>query len=201
MSNILNKITFEDKEDLINLSSDSNKVLTAANINEIKDVVNNLIDSYINILSYDKIFKYIRFNIPKGLIDNNFYSLKIQLSANKDFSDLKEVNCFPTLTLGENSYSLEEDSSSIFSIFKNGKWISYKNLILTSDDEDSEIKINIQNLLKNENNIPFFGRYKLINLTNSSESQWYGFALGFSTYKNKDFFEPTLKEIKIVRTI
>ena len=192
MSNELRKITFEDKEDLINLNSDSNKILTAANINEIKDVVNNLIDN-LDVLTCDKVFKYIRFNVPKGLIDNTFYSLKIELSTNKNFSIFEEINCYPTLIPGEINYLLEEDQNSIFSIL-------FKNLILTKDDEDSEIKINIENYLKNENNIPFFGRYKLINLTNSVESQWYGFTLGFSTYKDDEYFNRSLKEVKIVRT-
>ena len=200
MSNILNKITFEDKEDLINLNTDSNKVLTADNINEIKNTVNTLIDDYYNILTYDQIFKHIRFNIPKGLIKDNFYSLKIQLSSNRNFSEPKEIICYPTLTGGQNNYTLEEDNNSGFSIFKNDNWISYKNLILMNEDEDTEVKIDIQDFIKDENNIPFFGRYKLINLTSSEESVWHGFALGFSTYKNSDFFPSTLKEIKIVRT-
>lgn len=199
MSHTLTKILFNDKEDLVNINADSKYVLTASNINEIKDVVNNIIDNFNEILTFDKFFKYIRFNIPKGLIKNQFYSLKIQLSKDPDFLDIKEIICYPTITLGESSYELENDNTSIFSIFKNDIWNSYKNLFFTSDDEDLEIKIDIQNIIKNEDAIPFFGRYKLINLTSSDESEWKGFALGFSNYKNKEYFPSDLKELKIVR--
>ena len=198
MSHSLTKILFNDKEDLININADSKYVLTASNVNEIKDIVNSLIDEYDSILTYDQIFKYIRFNVPKDLIKNQFYSLKIQLSSEPEFLNIKEIVCYPSLSLGETLYENEEDNNSIFSIFKNNIWKSYKNLILTSDDEDTEVKINIQNFIKDETSIPFFGRYKLINLSTSNESEWQGFVLGFSNYKNNEYFKADLKEVKIV---
>ena len=201
MNHILAKILFNDKEDLININANSKNVLTAENINEIKSVVNSLIDDYATVLTYDQIFKYIRFNVPKGLVKNQFYSLKIQLSEDPNFSNIKEIVCYPTLTPGESLYELENDSSSAFSVFKNNVWNSYKNLIITSDDEDTEIKIDIQNHIKNESSIPFFGRYKLINLTADEESEWFGFALGYSNYKDDEYFSTELKEVKLIRKI
>lgn len=198
MNNTLNKISFNDKEDFVNYNEDSKYILTAANVNEIKNVVNDLIDEFSNILTYEQIFKYIRFNVPNNLAKNQFYSLKIQLSENSDFLNVNELNCYQTNNEeGTESYELEEDESGSFSIFKNNIWKTYKNLILTSDDEDTEVKINIENIIKNSNSVPFFGRYKLINLSTSDESEWFGFILGFSNYKIDDFFQTDLKEIRI----
>lgn len=173
MSHISRKILFNDKEDLININNDSKYVLTAENINEIKDVVNSIVDDYNDILTYDSFFKYIRFNVPKGLIKNQFYSLKIQLSKNQSFLNIKEIICYPTLSLGENFYNEEIDASSIFGIFKDNVWKSVKNLIFRNEDEDTEVKINIQDFIRDDDAIPFFGRYKLVNLTTSIESDWH----------------------------
>ena len=67
MSDIKRRITFNDKEDSTILNPDSKYVLTASNINEIKEVVNNLSDELDNRLRFNHIFKYCRFNIPNSL--------------------------------------------------------------------------------------------------------------------------------------
>mgnify|MGYP007037129645 CR=1 FL=1 len=62
MSDYKRKITFQDKEDSTIINSESKYVLTAENINEIKEVVNNLSDELANRLRFNHIFKFTRFN-------------------------------------------------------------------------------------------------------------------------------------------
>ena len=62
------KIEFNDKQNSI-LYNDTNEkfLLTAENVNEIKEVVNNLSDSLSSYVSESAILKYLTFIIPKSL--------------------------------------------------------------------------------------------------------------------------------------
>lgn len=206
---MLKKITFENKEDIVNLNSDSKFVLTASNVNEIKDVVNSLSDDLDNRITISEIFRYFRFNIPIGLDwhNNSFYIIKLELSKFNDFSNVIEINCAPNIQRFEDYYENnyrsfpEVNNETYFKVFKNGSWKNVSDVIFTCEDEGAEVQIDLYEYIKdfgkNLSNFPFFGRYKLINLNGGFESEWNGFSLTFSNYNNELNFKPDYNRIEI----
>lgn len=188
------KISFLDKQNLNEVNENERYVLTAENVNEIKSVVNELSELLANRLVWSDFFKYIHFKIPSGLKSGEKdvikYTLKIQLSDKQDFLTYNEINL---------SDDFEEP---IVTIFKNDKWISVKNLIFTAEDALKDIQVDLQkytnNIDFNEGYIPYFGRYKIIDLTNNKEFDWEGFSLSFSNIPINSLFDKDFKEIRII---
>lgn len=113
------KITFNDKQNSILYNNINDKyLLTAENINEIKNTVNNLSDSLSSYVKSSDILKYLTFIIPKSFNENCEYSFKLQISTNFNFNNFIE-------------FSLTENSSN-FKIFKNGIWTNISNKKITS---------------------------------------------------------------------
>lgn len=177
------KITFNDKEDSVLLNSDSKFVLTAANINEIKEVVNNLSDELDKRLRFNQVFKYLKFNVPSTLKDNCNYSFEFELSENENF---------------ENSilFSLINDFQK-FSIFENNNWnILTSKKFITSNYKNKSLKIDISSVISDDFK-PYFGRYRWKNETTLEIQEYQGFSLGVSEYNDKNFDGLFIKNIYI----
>lgn len=106
MSNDNPKITFNNKQDSYILNQNSRFVLTADNVNEIKNVVNALSDKLSNVGKFSHIFKYIRFALPT-LNDNSNYDFIVELADNEKFIDNASKN------LKKIQISLSTDSRTI----------------------------------------------------------------------------------------
>jgi hypothetical protein len=184
MSDYKRKITFQDKEDSTIINSESKYVLTAENINEIKEVVNNLSDELANRLRFNHIFKFTRFNVPNTLKDDCNYTFKFELSNDPSFS--KNIR---TITL--------KNDFSIFSIFENNKWVKLNSArTITKNDIDKVLKADISSIISDEEKY-YFGRCKWINETSNEEDQWQGFALSIFEYNDKDFDKKLVKDLYI----
>ena len=147
----LKKITFDYKEDDNIINPSSTYIVTADNVNEIKDVVNNLVDEASGVVSPLQLFKYFRFIVPNNLLEDINYSIKFELSKNADFSQpIIQVYC--------------NEEKNIFSKFEDGEWKSLNNISFTSLSANTEFRIDlydyIENYFNEYNEIPFFGRYK-----------------------------------------
>lgn len=105
----LPKITFKDKQDSWQRNEDSKYVLTADNINEIKNVVNSLSDEIGNSIKFSDVYGELRVQVPSDLEGRKKYNLEIQISDDPAFSSIAASASFI-------------DSPSLFSEFKNGKW-------------------------------------------------------------------------------
>jgi hypothetical protein len=183
MSDIKRRITFNDKEDSTILNPDSKYVLTASNINEIKEVVNNLSDELDNRLRFNHIFKYCRFNIPNSLKTDCDYSFEFEISDDKNFE-----NNVTTITL--------KDNFSKFEKFEKGQWIVLTSDTITKNDINKTIKFDISNIVSDTNKC-YFGRYKWINKTINEEQEWQGFCLSVFEYNDQDFESSILKDVYI----
>lgn len=105
----LPKIVFKDKQDSWQRNEDSKYVLTADNINEIKNVVNSLSDEIGNSIKFSDVYGELRVQVPSDLEGRKKYNLEIQISDDPTFSSIAASASFI-------------DSPSLFSEFKNGKW-------------------------------------------------------------------------------
>lgn len=185
MNELKRKITFENKEDSINLNPDSRYILTANDINEIKEVVNKLSDELDNRLKFNHVFKFSRFNIPSTLKSGYNYNFIFELSD--------DIN-FETNVVSFNSYS---DNYSLFSIFENGTWKQFqKNQFITKNDANKILKVDLSTIISDEKKY-YFGRYKWKNDTINKESDWQGFCLSVYEYNDDDFEKNILDEIYI----
>ena len=105
----LPKITFNDKQDSWQRSEDSRYVLTAGNINEIKNVVNALSDEIGSSIKFSDVYGELRIQVPNDLENEKKYNLEIQISDTPAFSSIVASANFL-------------NDPSLFSEFKNGKW-------------------------------------------------------------------------------
>ena len=195
------KIKFQNKEDAISLNPSSTFILTADNINEIKRVINGLSDFLSVAVDYLQIFRYFRFNIPENLMKDIPYSLDIQLSKYKNFSEVISLSGLYSESM-ENFLDLPiSESETEFSVFKDNSWQYLSAVTFYAYDANKEIRFDILSYLKDvvtfANDIPFFGRYRLINLNDNSKSEWIGFSLSFGNFNNKHLFKTKYKSIKI----
>ena len=139
------KINFEDKtSNYINVNSQY--VLTANEINEIKSVINNLIShTEENIFIFNTITKWLYISIPNKLLEDNIeYSITIELSNNKNF---------------ENSNKKDSKETNGFYKFENDKFIEIH--FITKNDTKILIDISDLNI---KNNKQYFIRYKFNNI-------------------------------------
>jgi len=132
---MLKYIEFEDKESTLSIQSEY--TITSDEANEIKLVVNNIIDTLRNgILDNKTAYKYLKIVVPESIVFDN---ITIEVSPNESFST-------------NNSINLLQDAES-FKIFSNGK---YKNVVNLNDVVDSVV-IQLDDLIyQNSDN---FGRY------------------------------------------
>ena len=167
---ILNRfgIKFEDK--VPTLPIESEYIITAANINEIKDVVNRLVlKANGQKATFSDLFKFVQIVVPESLTANKNYNLLLDFSSTSGF----EAN---TLS----SISLSSDSEK-FKIFKNNEWESLSNSYVNSNDSGKDLIIDIADNLLPEN--PTFIRYKFT--TSGETTEYRSFAVGtndFQTY-------------------
>ena len=172
----LTKINFENKESSV--ITNSLYILNAENINEIKDVVNNLIDYFEETdFKFNDVFKFIAISVPKFFI-NGSYELVLELSYNNSFTVIKKI----TTKLNKEQ----------FYIFNDGKFENFKNLddkdFVDSSDLEKLVLININENLKDKK---YFGRY-YFKLNDKIVSDYYGVSFG-----NNEF---TINEIKFSET-
>ena len=182
------KIEFNNKQNSILYNNTNEKfLLTADNVNEIKEVVNNLSDSLSSYVSESDILKYLTFIIPKSLDENCEYSFRFNASTTLDFTNFVE-------------YSLSENSNN-FKIFKQGIWTDILNNKITVSDFGSAIRLQIDERFPSILNNTLVGRYQWINLTNNDTSHWLGCGIQNTTnYDDVDLFERfELKELYLSR--
>jgi hypothetical protein len=161
------KIEFENKEDSWLLNSNSKYVLTAANINEIKEVVNNISTELESMDLFSSLYKYVRIIIPDGFANGISYECIIEMSSDMNFPQNNELT---------KSLSSKTDTEK-FRIFNNGVWAQLQNSgKLTINDINKSLKIEIKDVIDSMEH-PYFLRYKFVSDTNVS-TDWIGFALG-----------------------
>lgn len=178
------KITFDNKEDSVIINSDSKFVLTAANINEIKEVVNNLSDEIDNRLHFNQIFKYSKFNVPSTLKEGCTYTFELELSENEDFTDSVK-------------FSLENNFEK-FSIFENNIWKNFTSKrYIYANDKNKSLKIDLSDVISDSFK-PYFGRCRWKNETTLEIQDYQGFSLGIFEYNDKKFDDNYIKEFYIV---
>ena len=155
------KIEFNDKQNSI-LYNDTNEkfLLTADNINEIKEVVNNLSDNIIGFVNESDILKYLTFIIPISFDETCEYSFKFQVATNLNFTNPIE-------------YSLSGNSNN-FKIFQQGIWANISNNKIVSSDFGNALQLNIDDRFPLLSNNILVGRYQWINITNNESTQWFG---------------------------
>lgn len=160
------KIEFNDKKNSVLYNEINEKyLLTAENINEIKEVVNNLSDSLSSYVKDVDVLKYLTFIIPTTLDEECEYSFELEIST--------ELN-FPNNSIKTKKYTLSNNYSQ-FSIFRNGVWQQCTNNIkIISTDFGSAIQFNVDENFPSLSNETLVGRYKWINITNNNESEWFG---------------------------
>ena len=140
------KITFQDKQDSWVLNNNSKYVLTAGNVNEIKEVVDNISDTIGGLNLFSDVYKYARFIIPI-LNEACEYELQIEIATNEGFSDPLTISSV--------------DNANLFYIFDGEDWKSFSSLhktTLTASDFNKSICADIKELIRAENS--YFGRYK-----------------------------------------
>ena len=172
-NNLKRKITFNNKEDSVIINSDSKFVLTAENINEIKDVVNNLSDELDRRLRFNEVFKYAKFNVPKTLTDNCQYIFEVELSDNPDFNDPIVLNSI--------------DTFNKFNIFENEKWVVFtSNRYININDVGKSIQINLSEIISDDFK-SYYGRCRWKNINTLENQEYQGFSLGVFEYNDEKF--------------
>ena len=160
------KIEFDDKEDSWILNSNSKYVLTADNVNEIKNVVNNISLELENMNLFSSIYKYVRIVLPSEFAMNAEYICEIELSSDPAFEDRQSTVSFTS-----------ESASSRFKIFKNGQWTNIaQNGKFNGSDVQKSVKIEIIDLIETIVN-PYFIRYRFKD-ADGIAYDWEGFVLG-----------------------
>ena len=166
----LPKINFNDKADSWELNNESKYVLTAKNINEIKKVVNELSNELSESLSFSDVYAYLRIEIPNNLTFGYNYDMQIDISENKEFSDI---------------YSLKlSTNTERFFIFEKSIWKPFNKNYISYQDKNIVLAIKINDLISNKG-LTYFGRYKFINNDNPDEIlNFIGFCLGSYNSEN-----------------
>ena len=155
----MKKITFENKESLLGLSS--RFIVSAEDANEIKTVVNNLVDSYISLQpTMDNMFKYLKINVPTL---STYYDLIIETSPSENFSECSSI--------------ILSDHPENFMIFESNK---FKNIptssVITPKYEGKIIAADISSIVSDENT---YCRYYFKNYIDTEEAPIYHtFVLG-----------------------
>ena len=162
------QITFDDKVD-VNIRNDipTTQILTAENINDIKRVVNQLSNELSTYIVYSDVSNCLIFKIPNSLNSNDDYSFEIDLSTSKDFDQNSNLI----------HYSLSNNYLN-FNIFRNNVWNDCSNNeYITSSDFGSTLLLSADLDFSSES-IPYYGKYRWINLTNYEEStKWFAYLL------------------------
>ena len=181
------KITFNDKENAVNLSDDNRYTLTAEDINEIKDVVNSLSEDLQ--VEIDKEFlpmKFARFIVPSTFSPNASYKLLVQMSKTKDFASYVE-------------FDSRKDKDKFF-IFEDDIWKAKENDYFTRHDAYKTFVLELDEPCQ-------FGRYAWLNVNYNtstgqdeilSYSQWRGFSFSSFEYSSSEFIEDSAKKLRIV---
>lgn len=126
----LDYISYEDKMKSLDLNSIY--IINADDANEIKLVVNNIIDWLKREgTSVNNIYKYVKINVPK-LNEGNSYDLIFQVSETKTFNECDNL--------------IYSENPEKFKIFKNNKFSNCLHLF-DSTDADKQILVDISELI------------------------------------------------------
>lgn len=87
------KIKFNDKDSNY-VHADSNLILTDGNVNEIKDVINNLVFyKNVNIFGFSETTRFIGIKIPSDFLnEDSEYSMELLISDSPEFSTVRSKN-------------------------------------------------------------------------------------------------------------
>ena len=159
---MINKISFEDKETSLNLNSVF--IVSANDANEIKLVVNNLID-FVNsrAVSIDKAYKYLKFGVPTNLNENESYNIIIESAEDANFS--RDIH----------SISINSISDK-FKIFENDVFVDL-NRRITKNDAGHAIVADISSILSENRK---YYRFHFESMHSSTEYK--AFAIGLNDY-------------------
>lgn len=161
----MNYISYIDKENSLEL--DSIYIVNADNANEIKLVVNNIIDWLkAESLTISSVFKYAKLNVPE-LDSEQTYDLIVEISSDGKFENADMVH----------RLSLQETPRK-FKMFKNGVF-SNINSRLTSDDFGKSISVDIADFVSDDYT---YCRYYFQDL-DSRVIEKHTFALGMNDYQ------------------
>ena len=162
----MKRITFKEKENSV--LTNSLYILNADNINEIKLVINNLIDIFekTDFKFYD-VFKFVSISAPQFYEDGEF-NLIFEFSTNETFGFSKTISL--------------KNNPELFYIFEDGKYVNFKNKnTINKNDANKLILIDVSSIslfndIENKSNRKYYGRYKFENETITSN--YFGILFG-----------------------
>ena len=127
----MKRITFKEKENSV--LTNSLYILNADNINEIKLVINNLIDIFENTdFKFYDVFKFVSISAPQFYEDGEF-NLIFEFSTNETFGFSKTISL--------------KNNPELFYIFENGKYVNFKNKnTINKNDANKLILIDVSSI-------------------------------------------------------
>jgi len=160
----MNYITYADKEKTLELNSIY--IINADDANEIKLVVNNIVDWWReNGSSVENMFRYVKINIPSTV--DSYKDLTFEASDRRDFThDVRRLKL--------------SESNDKFSIFENGRYASIPYLI-GQEHRGKSVIVDVTSIISDER---VFCRFKLGNDTYRT------FVLGMNDYSNRKMEVP-----------
>lgn len=166
MSNNLRYIEYADKVSALDLSSVY--VVSNYDANEIKEVVNNLVNRLAGEqASFSKVFKYAQINIPTTLNSNSTYDMIVQFSTALNFENTTEISV--------------SQNSGEFYIFNNNVYNTVSSPF-SSALFGKDVLISLEGHVDSE--VHTYVRYKFVNTSNSNDStEWRSFALGTNDFQ------------------
>lgn len=164
------KIEYPNKSNAYRVDN-TTQAVTAENMNEIKEVVNNISDQLDNLNMFSDLMKYVRFVVPDFIELGEHWDFEVELSKDRSFSTKQTLK-------------ISTDKSKFY-IFKNGTWQSLTNAYIEQADVNASIKVDVKSIIDaSTNGIPFFGRYRW--KMGNTEKAWKGFVLGSYGYFNEE---------------
>ena len=166
----MKRITFKEKENSV--LTNSLYILNADNINEIKLVINNLIDIFENTdFKFYDVFKFVSISAPQFYEDGEF-NLIFEFSTNETFGFSKTISL--------------KNNPELFYIFEDGKYVNFKNKnTINKNDANKLILIDVSSIslfndIENKSNRKYYGRYKFENETITSN--YFGILFGNTNF-------------------
>lgn len=178
----LPKITFKNKEDSWKRNENSKYILTAANINEIKEVVNALSDEIGESVKFSDIYGELRLQVPNDLMMERNYDIEVEISTDSQFSTIA----------ASVKYS---ESPELFKTFNNGKWVAIPSSGINGNLSEKLVKISIGELIKDKG-LTYFGRFRYNSISPRSNGDWNGFCLG--SYAEGEASAKNLQDLQLL---
>ena len=169
----MRKITFENK--LSSLDIKSKYVISSADINELKEIINSTADKILKKIELDKIkYRYIFIKLPKDI--DRHYDIEIEASTDNWIDDISIIKL--------------SSETSKFYVFSNGVFRNLENSYISYENSDKTIVINIQNLISNPGKMAL--RFRFRDLKNNLWTNYYSIDLNTNTKisaKNSNFID------------